>query len=100
MIAIQFQKQLQLLSKYLWWEKFNFEDENQSYRILASAMCLANEDDDMRILTSIDKKYLKNTIKKAQAGWFDKKSWSYWHYILGIIKPSDDVPLLPRRGFL
>lgn len=93
-------RQLAYLGKYIWWEDTETLINENPIRIIAAAMSLANDSKDYAILRSIPEYYLKQTIKKAQPGWIDKKSWHYWHHILDLTKSGETVPPLPQRGFL
>ncbi len=41
---------------------------------------------------------LREVLKQAQAGWFNDRSWHYWHYRLGLAQ-VDQVPPPPVRTF-
>jgi hypothetical protein len=41
---------------------------------------------------------LKQALLSAEAGQFSPKSWSFWHYRLGLAQPGE-VPDLPSRSF-
>lgn len=86
-------------AKYLWWENPKKIVKTDPYRVLASAMRYANEKSEMAKLNGLDKNILIEVLHNAQPGWFDKKSWSYWHYILHVISIDKDIPPLPKRGF-
>ena len=62
-----------LAKKYVWW-KSPEDAVGQPERVIALA----------RVLT------------QAEIGQFTPRSWSYWHYRLGIAD-IDDVPALPLR---
>lgn len=82
--------------KYIWWqtpdEAILFQD-----RLVAQAMCYA-QIDEYPLLWKI-KDDMINAIKNAQAGWFDKKSWHFWHLMLDLVKIDEPIPDLPQRRF-
>lgn len=86
------------LSKYIWWQDSDYAIKNNTLRLIASAMCLANNFDDFLKLESLDKELLKETLKQAQPGWFDARNWHFWHYRLYDIDVK--VPALKKRGCL
>lgn len=83
------------LSRYIWWQDSDYAIENNTLRLIASAMCLANNFDDFLKLESLDKELLKETLKQAQPGWFDARNWYFWHYRLYDIDVK--VPALKKR---
>ncbi len=86
------------LSKYIWWQDSDYAIKNNTLRLIASAMCLANNFDDFFKLESLDKELLKETLKQAQPGWFDARNWYFWHYRLYGIDVK--IPALKKRGCL
>ncbi len=88
---------LRHFAPYVWWEKPEYLIESNPLRIIANAMRYANNEKEFVKLYKLDKDVLKKALEVAQAGWFDKKSWAYWHYIL---YGSDvKIPPLPQRKF-
>ncbi len=85
---------VQYLGKYIWFDRKETIKDNP-YKIIAYAMCYAIIED-YPMLFSLGKEVLKDVLYKAQAGWFDKKSWVFWHTILKI----ENIPNLPKRGCL
>jgi hypothetical protein len=94
------QKELEYLSQYVWWQDPKELIKSNPIRIIAAAMRYANDPKSMSVLRSLPEHLLTKAISQAQPGWFDKKSWSYWHYILDIVSISSPVPPLPKRGFM
>ncbi|OBV29722.1 hypothetical protein BA723_04295 [Helicobacter sp. CLO-3] len=92
------QETLKYLTRYVWWEKPDEIIKKNPLRVIASAMRYANSVDSYKKLLEIGEYALKETLSKAQAGWFDKPSWHYWHYILYGLKTK--IPPFPKRGFL
>lgn len=88
---------LSYFAKYIWWKSKEEAVKNEDM-VFAQAMCYATVDE-WHLLAPY-KSEMISAIKNAQPGWFDKKSWSFWHYILGLAKSDDIIPDLPKRGFL
>ncbi len=85
---------IKYLSKYIWFDREETIKDNP-YKVIAYAMRYADVDDFPTIF-SLGKDVLKDVLKQAQAGWFDKKNWNFWHTILKI----DNIPDLPKRACL
>ena len=87
---------LYYFTKYIWWktpaEALEFKD-----RLVAQAMCYAQLEE-YKLLWKI-KEDMISAIKNAQAGWFDKKSWHFWHLLLELVKIDEPMPDLPQRRF-
>jgi len=55
---------------------------------------------DMQVVAAeVGDERLRTVIAHAQPGWFSARSWSFWHYRLGLTEVGDDVPPLPTRSF-
>lgn len=89
---------LDFAKKYIWWESPQ-EALRRPYRVLASAMNLGSLEDYQRIRQSFDPELLSDVLKNAEAGWFTKRSWSFWHRILDLVNINEPVPPLPERVF-
>lgn len=86
------------LSKYIWWQDSDYAINHNTLRLIASAMCLANNVEDFIKVISLDKELLKEALKQAQPGWFDARNWHFWHYRL---YGSDTIiPKLKKRKFM
>lgn len=97
-----FSKQEKLLLRhfagYVWWKNVEELIAYEPYRIIANAMRYANAKEEYIKLLGFKKANLKKALQKAQAGWFDKKSWVFWHIMLFGLRA--EIPELPKRGFL
>lgn len=91
-------KLLEYFAHYVWWEKKDEIIANNPLRIVASAMKDANSLDSFKKVCEFSDDLLKETLKQAQAGWIDAKSWHFWHIRLYGIDVK--IPPLPKRGFL
>ena len=84
-------------SKYIWWKNAS-EVINEPERIIAQVMNIGDYDDVLFLSKLIGEEALRKTILNAEAGQFNERSWTYWHYKLGLAN-MDDVPALPCRRF-
>jgi len=86
-------------AKYIWWKT---PDEALHYpeRIVAQVMELGDYED-VQILTELlGDPYLRLVLSHTEAGVFSPKSWVYWHYRLGLCRPGQELPALPKRKLL
>nr|WP_321317544.1 Fic family protein [uncultured Campylobacter sp.] len=72
------------LSKYVWWQDSEYAINHNTLRLIASAMCLANNVEDFIKVINLDKELLKEALNQAQPGWFHIKNWHFWHYRLNV----------------
>ena len=89
---------LKYFAHYVWWEDDEYIISNDPLKIVASAMRDANDIPSFLKLSEFSQDVLKQSLKEAQAGWFDPKSWYFWHYRL--YGNDTIVPPLPKREFL
>jgi hypothetical protein len=82
-------------SKYIWW-KAPDEAVTHPERIVAQIMNIGDYDDVRALFKLADEEYLKAVLQGAEAGEFNERSWTYWHYRLGVSEPGE-VPALPSR---
>ena len=97
-ITIKDKELLEYFASYVWWENKEEIITHNPLRIVASAMKDANDIESFLKTCEFSQELLKETLKQAQAGWFDNKNWYFWHYRLygyDII-----VPPLPKRRYL
>jgi hypothetical protein len=85
----------QLASKYIWW-KTPDEALRQPQRVAAQVMNIGVYEDTQRLSKLLGHDYLRRVLSSAEAGQLNAKSWTYWHYRLGMAQPGN-VPPLPRR---
>lgn len=67
-------------------------------RVIAQVMTLGTFDDVRRLMSTVDEDALRDVLASAEAGWFDERSWHYWHYKLSVAELGK-VPPLPKREF-
>jgi len=70
-----------------------FEDD----RVIAQIMNIGDFFDMQFVAQEVGQERLRNVIRKAQPGWFNARSWHFWHFRLGIIKSDSPVPPLKTR---
>ena len=91
-------KLLAYFAHFVWWEKKDEIIANNPLRIVASAMKDANSLNSFKKVCEFSDEILKETLKKAQAGWFDTKSWHFWH--IRLYGVDCEIPPLPKRGYI
>lgn len=85
----------QLARKYIWWKSPD-EALRMPQRIIAQVMNLGDYEDVQILASQLGDEMLCEALARAEAGQFDKRSWTYWHYRLGLAE-LDEVPPLPAR---
>ena len=88
----------ELAAKYLWWLTPG-EAAAMPARVMAQVMNLGDYSDVQRLAEAVGDDHLRAVLVHADAGWFDERSWAYWHYRLGLAEP-EQVPPLPQRQFV
>lgn len=81
--------------KYIWW-KTPEEAITRPERIAAQVMNIGDYDDVQFLVHEAGEAYLSEVLIHAEAGQFNPRSWTYWHYRLGLSDPGK-VPALPER---
>ncbi len=87
----------ELAAKYLWWLTPD-EAAAMPARVMAQVMNLGDYSDVQCLADAVGDDHLRAVLARADAGWFDERSWAYWHYRLGLVEP-ERVPPLPKRRF-
>jgi hypothetical protein len=96
--ALLIRSQLEsLASKYVWWE-IPAEAADRPQRVMAQVMNIGDYADVQRMVHLVGQEALRDVIAQAQAGQFNDRSWTYWHYRLGLCE-LEAVPPLPQRSF-
>jgi len=67
-------------------------------RVIAQVMDIGDYADVQSLASQIGDDVLREVLAHAQAGQFNARSWTYWHYRLGL-SDVDQVPALPVRAF-
>ncbi len=86
-----------LASKYIWL-KTPEEASALPERVIAQVMNIGDYDDVQMLVKLVGDEVLREVLVSSEAGQFNERSWSYWHYRLGLAK-VDEVPPLPVRRF-
>jgi hypothetical protein len=60
-------------------------------------MNLGDYEDVHALATQVGDDYLREVIARAEIGQFSERSWTYWHYRLGLAKPGGVPPMPSRR---
>jgi hypothetical protein len=84
-----------LARRYVLWKPPE-EALSQPQRIVAQVMNLGDYDDVQALVHGMGSTCLRQVLTNAEAGQFDARSWTYWHYRLGLSAPGE-VPALPER---
>ena len=81
--------------KYIWW-KPPAEAAAWPQQIIAQVMNIGDYGDVQSLVHEAGVAYLCEVLAHAEIGQFNARSWTYWHYRLGLSKPGR-VPALPER---
>jgi hypothetical protein len=84
-------------TKYVWW-KTPDEAVSMPLRVIAQVMNIGDYADVQALAAEVGDDVLREVLSFAEAGQFNERSWSYWHYRLGLAS-VDNVPALPGRKF-
>jgi len=85
-----------MAKRYIWWQT-PAESLRHPDRIIAQVMNLGTLEDADQLETLLAPSALIAVLHHATPGWFRPRSWSYWHYRLGLIDSQQPVPSLPAR---
>lgn len=81
--------------KYVWW-KTEEEATEMPYRVIARVMNIGDYPDILAIVKLVGENTLREILKTAEIGQFRPRSWTYWHYRLGLCD-LEQVPPMPTR---
>ncbi len=84
-----------LARKYIWW-KTPDEAVLIPERVIAQVMDIGDYSDVQFLASQVGDEVLREVLIHAQPGQFSERSWTYWHYRLGLCA-VDHVPALPSR---
>lgn len=85
-----------LAAKYIWW-KTPDEALCLPQRVVAQVMNIGDYDDAQALVQALGDDMLREVLRGAEAGMFDARSWTYWHYRLHLAAPGQVPPLPTRR---
>lgn len=87
----------EMASKYVWWRPLAEVAANPDLAI-TQVIELGDYEDVLRVEAAFGHARLAQALQGAEACRFSERSWTYWHYRLGLARPGK-VPPLPRRRF-
>lgn len=85
-----------LAEKYVWW-KTPAEALAYPQRIIAQVMNIGDYGDVQALAERVGDGRLRQCVQDAEIGQFNARSWTYWHYRLGLAQPGEVPPLPTRR---
>ena len=88
---------LRELTKYIWWQTPE-ETLKNSMRLIAQVLNIGTLEDLVILFNNFPKEDITESLIKAEPGYFNEKSWYFWHIYL-LKYDYQDIPPLPRRGF-
>ena len=81
-----------LAARYVWWDTTQWAYQHADI-FLSSIMNLGNFDDLQLLRREVGDAVLETVLRHAPAGYFNYRSWDYWHVKFGI----EPIPPLPKR---
>lgn len=84
--------------RYIWWETPG-EAILRPARVIAQVMNIGDFDDSRALLRAVGMESFREVLENAEPGWFNERSWHYWHYALGLCPAGESVPPMPTRRF-
>src|SRR6266705_1361333 len=84
-----------LARKYVWWLSGAEVDARPDLAI-TQTMELGDYEDVLRLEATLGRERMAQALRRAEAGRFSERSWTYWLYRLGLARPGR-VPRLPKR---
>ena len=84
-----------LAGRYIWWKS----PENAlafPEHVIAQVMNIGDYDDVCTLIKLVGEPTLREVLTTVDAGRFNARSWTYWHYRLGLAQVGE-VPALPQR---
>jgi len=67
-------------------------------QVIAQVMNIGDYADVQSLVSQLGEEVLRKVLVQAQAGQFNERSWTYWHYRLGL-SSLEQIPPLPVRSF-
>lgn len=82
-------------AKYIWWspptEAIEFPE-----RVAAQVMNVGTFEDVNKLVELSGNDFLAHVLEHAEVGWFNARSWHYWHYRLHLAN-LNEVPEMKQR---
>ena len=97
MVQIDQESLKRLAAKYIWW-KTPDEAITMPERVVAQVMDIGDYSDVQVLANQAGDDYLRHVLTHAEIGQFTPRSWTYWHYRLGVAS-SGNLPAQPTRRF-
>lgn len=85
-----------LARRYSWDMKIE-EAHRWPDRLLRRVMDVGTLDDILSMERTFGRGDLKAALSTARIGAFRPKSWTFWHYRLGLVVPGQSCPPMPAR---
>lgn len=85
-----------LASRYIWWEAPQ-ESLRRPLRVAAQILNMGTLSDCLTLEKEMGTSAMREAIEKADPGWFDDRSWTFWHYRLGLTPWGAEPPPRPLR---
>lgn len=85
-----------LAATYSWDMRID-EARHWPYRLIRRVMDVGTLDDIVSMEASFGRDELANALATAEAGALRPKSWTFWHYRLGLVQPGAACPSMPTR---
>jgi len=85
-----------MAAKYIWWES-PMAAMRHPTRVIAQVMNIGDLEDAQALLKLLGDLAFREALAEAEPGWFNARSWTYWHYKLGLTDPGGPVPPMPVR---
>ena len=87
----------EMARKYVWWLSPE-EAASRADLVVTQVMELGDYEDACRLESALGREVFAGALRRAEAGRLSERSWTYWHYRLGLAAPGR-VPPLPVRTF-
>jgi hypothetical protein len=87
-----------LARRYIWWLPPS-ESLALRSRVVAQVMDIGTMEDCAVIKEYFGVPEMGIALRRAQPGWFRPRSWTYWHYRLGLTPWGNEPPPMPTRVF-
>jgi hypothetical protein len=89
--------ELARLARIYSWDMKAEEACRWPYRLLRRVMDIGTFEDIISMERQIGDDELTHALRTAEAGALRPKSWTFWHYRLGLVPPGQSCPSLPAR---
>jgi hypothetical protein len=87
-----------LAPRYLWWRR-DFDFQTDLGALVAQVMDIGDFQDAHDLLNQLGPEPFVAVLREARPGALRPKSWSYWHYKLGVTPFDQEPPPVPKRTY-